>query len=154
MGARKTNAGGDAGAIEGAENVADGDGLFPPPFPRPRPCAPSCPENRVMLRNATKTIVVNRRGISRLLVRTIIQLSQCFRIPRTWINLLNQAPDALHLMKTLVTIVFLSLPALTAMQTKVFDAPTLDKMTARFAPTDISADPSALPSSERTALLT
>jgi hypothetical protein len=53
-------------------------------------------------------------------------------------------------MKTL-SIVF-TLALLTAMQTKVFDAPTLERMAARFAPTDISADLSSLPSSERTAL--
>jgi peptidase M49-like protein len=54
-------------------------------------------------------------------------------------------------MKTLITLV-LSIAALTTMQTKVFDVPTLDRMAARFAPTDVTADLSSLPASERTAL--
>ena len=53
-------------------------------------------------------------------------------------------------MKTLFTILF-TISAF-AMQTKVFDAPTLEKMAARFAPTNITADISPLPASERTAL--
>jgi len=54
-------------------------------------------------------------------------------------------------MKILISIV-LSIAALTTMQTKVFDAPALERMAARFAPTDITADLSSLPASERTAL--
>jgi len=38
------------------------------------------------------------------------------------------------------------------MQTKVFDVPTLEKMAARFAPTNVTVDISSLPASERTAL--
>ena len=53
-------------------------------------------------------------------------------------------------MKTLFIVFTLAL--LTAMQTKVFDAPTLERMAARFAPTDITADLSSLPPSERNAL--
>ena len=53
-------------------------------------------------------------------------------------------------MKTLFTILF-TISAF-AMQTKVFDAPTLEKMAARFAPTNITVDISSLPASERTAL--
>jgi hypothetical protein len=53
-------------------------------------------------------------------------------------------------MKTLFTILF-TISAF-AMQTKVFDAPALEKMAARFAPTDVTVDISALPASERTAL--
>lgn len=54
-------------------------------------------------------------------------------------------------MKTLFAIL-LSVASLTVMQTKAPDAPALDRMAARFAPTDITADLSALPASERTAL--
>ena len=54
-------------------------------------------------------------------------------------------------MKTLLAIVVFSIAGL-AMQTKVFDAPALDRMAARFAPTKITADLSSLPASERTAL--
>ncbi len=39
-----------------------------------------------------------------------------------------------------------------AMQKKIADAPALERMIARFAPTDLSADISSLPASERTAL--
>ena len=53
-------------------------------------------------------------------------------------------------MKTLFTILF-TISAF-AMQTKVFDVPTLEKMAARFAPTNITVDISSLPASERTAL--
>jgi hypothetical protein len=53
-------------------------------------------------------------------------------------------------MKTLFTILF-TISAF-AMQTKVFDAPTLDKMASRFAPTNVTVDISSLPASERTAL--
>jgi len=55
-------------------------------------------------------------------------------------------------MKTILTTFVLSTTLVVAMQTKVFDAPALERMAARFAPTDISADLSALPASERTAL--
>jgi len=54
-------------------------------------------------------------------------------------------------MKTLLAIVVFSIAGL-AMQTKVLDAPALDRMAARFAPTKITADLSSLPASERTAL--
>lgn len=54
-------------------------------------------------------------------------------------------------MKMLLTLL-LSITALITMQTKVFDAPALDRMAARFAPTEITADLTALPASERTAL--
>jgi len=54
-------------------------------------------------------------------------------------------------MKVLLTIL-LSVAALTAMQTKTFDAPALERMAARFAPTEITADVSGLPASERLAL--
>jgi len=54
-------------------------------------------------------------------------------------------------MKTLLAIVVFSIAGL-AMQTKVFDAPALDRMAARFAPTKVTADLSSLPASERTAL--
>ena len=53
-------------------------------------------------------------------------------------------------MKTLFTILF-TISAF-AMQTKVFDARTLDKMASRFAPTNVTVDISSLPASERTAL--
>jgi hypothetical protein len=53
-------------------------------------------------------------------------------------------------MKTLFTIL-LTISAF-AMQTKVFDVPTLEKMAARFAPTNVTVDISSLPASERTAL--
>jgi hypothetical protein len=53
-------------------------------------------------------------------------------------------------MKTLFTILF-TISAF-AMQTKVFDVPTLEKMAARFAPTNVTVDISSLPASERTAL--
>jgi hypothetical protein len=54
-------------------------------------------------------------------------------------------------MKTLL-VILLSVAAVVPMQTKIFDAPTLERMTARFAPTDITADLSSLPASERMAL--
>jgi hypothetical protein len=54
-------------------------------------------------------------------------------------------------MKTLVAIVVFSIAGL-AMQTKVFDAPALERMAARFAPTKVTADLSSLPAAERTAL--
>jgi hypothetical protein len=54
-------------------------------------------------------------------------------------------------MKTLSTLIlFLTIAA--AMQNKVPDAPALERMAARFAPTDITADISSLPASERAAL--
>jgi peptidase M49-like protein len=53
-------------------------------------------------------------------------------------------------MKSLFTILF-TISAF-AMQTKVFDAPTLEKMAARFAPTNVTVDISSLPASEQTAL--
>src|SRR4029453_19051735 len=54
-------------------------------------------------------------------------------------------------MKTPLAIL-LFIAALAPMQTKVFDVPTLERMTARFAPTDITADLASLPASERTTL--
>jgi hypothetical protein len=53
-------------------------------------------------------------------------------------------------MRTLITI-FSSLIVM-AMQSKTFDAPVLERMAARFAPTEITADLSALAASERAAL--
>jgi hypothetical protein len=57
-------------------------------------------------------------------------------------------------MKALLALLFSTL-VLTSMQTKINDAPgaaELERMAARFAPTEISADLSALPAAERTAL--
>jgi hypothetical protein len=54
-------------------------------------------------------------------------------------------------MKHLI-ILLISISTVSAMQTKIFDAPALERMAARFAPTEIKADVASLPVSERTAL--